>query len=568
MRLRILLGFVIAGLFLFVRQEKGHSFSTSFDGEFYTKYKVEWLAGVLSGHEEITRQAMVLVRQVTPRKKFEIIAPAFGLMGDLDPKTLGTAGSRTTNLVINGNFATDWPVHSIPKYAADLKKFWNIRDDLSLHTNPNLQIMHFLRNGRPDGGVMGAYKVCTLGREMIRAITIEGIRSWLKKDYPRAVFFFGHATHVLQDSFSSAHTLRDMSANSEIIDHCYYGGPQRKALQKIGKDKKYCYHKPIDPGDLIWLNAVHYEETKKFWEPRGEKVSACFLGLDNKEGLEGMIAQVRNVIRTKEKPRIVELEELEHQRESCLSHQARLAKYVTAKYLYLILDYLYDLHHGKLKEELIDSNGSKIHQGFPILTERLYSRFFEGPSGIAKLDVATPQGAIRCSRDSLTESFGDESKEYKTLADAMYRLSENAKQTGTQALSNMDCEQLKHGVNRWLAHHPLTRSAKTDKPQIPEGGKKELAELIAASATSDSGVTQARIRPMGEWAWTAYEPNKKEYTPGIFFWWQGEDKESYQIRIRTEANQVKGIGFWIPGPKVRLSEKDLLQAVYYEHCRF
>ena len=61
----------------------------------------------------------------------------------------------------------------------------------------------------------------------------------------KGIFWIGHATHILQDSFSKAHTLRRAPSFKEIDDICTYG----MEFESI------CFHKNYEDlmhGDRVW----------------------------------------------------------------------------------------------------------------------------------------------------------------------------------------------------------------------------------------------------------------------------------------------------------------------------
>lgn len=81
-------------------------------------------------------------------------------------------------------------------------------------------------------------------------VTEEIIKSWKEKKYDRAYFLTGHALHMIQDSFSQAHTLRDATDSNHLLKEvCYYSEePKLNPVQG-----QICFHKPLDPRDGIWI---------------------------------------------------------------------------------------------------------------------------------------------------------------------------------------------------------------------------------------------------------------------------------------------------------------------------
>ena len=103
--------------------------------------------------------------------------------------------------IAEGNRRTDWPkemlvhMNSGPLiYVQRLTKYTN---------EPENQRMHFLLSDKNTSQEAAADSL-----EKIRALTRESGETWLKNP-ERALTLAGQATHIIQDSFSTAHTVRD-----------------------------------------------------------------------------------------------------------------------------------------------------------------------------------------------------------------------------------------------------------------------------------------------------------------------------------------------------------------------
>ena len=340
-------------------------FSVSLD----TRYtEMLGVAGLRSGHEEITRQAMNLARSQIPADWLDLVKDAKGFLADLDPIEDGTDGGTTSNIVIRANFLTDVPELTKASDPISIKTYWHIRTDIDYQTNPEIQLMHFLRNHRPDGTLMTSRTTCINAREIIRHITIQAAKAWKAHEIEKALFWLGHATHVIQDSFSAAHTQRDWRTpderNSNLKEICYFSKAQYKILANAKQLDKYCYHNDPDLRDIVYIHTDGaFQRTRSEWPET--QVENC-----NK-----LASDVFEVPPSK--------------KEVCLKDEARLARVATAKYFYLFAEYTHDLQ---------TKPGFDDPQYFE-LSQRLRRRFFEGPVGgtvSAALDTAMRNGIMRC----------------------------------------------------------------------------------------------------------------------------------------------------------------------------
>ena len=243
------------------------------------------------GHDEITRQAFDLAKSVT-KKDF---TTARGSM--LDGAENGFLGALT-----RGNQATDNPVDDDTVVLWD---YWHLAYNgaISWQFDGSGQVQHSLRNKTSAGDVETALNTCNQVRANIISVTTDALHRWRADKVAEAVFLFGHVTHMIQDSFSSAHTLRlDRQHNFDLANICQYAksGTSNDAIQP-------CIHKTMDGRDRVWLNSSQVNQTKVAW--LDEDVSVCTP--DHSDLPESTLLK-------------------------CLTHEARLAKLATARYLAVV----------------------------------------------------------------------------------------------------------------------------------------------------------------------------------------------------------------------------------------
>jgi hypothetical protein len=321
---------------------------------------IGFVAGRTSGHEEITRQAMNRLEPSLLAAGIDEASFVPEFLGARGANPFGTKGFSVDNKIIQGNYATDFPealvkVFDLAAWHGEVPGGWT--------TNPNVQVLHFLQNRRPDGALVPQLENCNAAREQIVRSTQEGVRLWRSGERGTALFLFGHATHTIQDSFSAAHTIRaDRNNNHNVLKVCYYDVFRPTADS--------CYHLPVDPRDGIWIRTP------------GQ------LLLAKNESLGESAAIVPYV------PVFTDFMLLDSFKESALKHEARLARTATMRYLYLVAMYL--------KNPGPDDDFSRLRK---ILMENL----FEGSTGMRAVDQGLPkaddarpipmaEGIIRCDK--------------------------------------------------------------------------------------------------------------------------------------------------------------------------
>ncbi len=314
-----------------------------------------------SGHEEITRQA---INNVISKFKADGLTALFkteDLTTDLDAAPKGLFGSNSRNMLIHGNFATDFPNQTT---IMSLASFWNM-PGMSYAENPKTQVLHFLRNYKNATTLASAMDTCLQSRLAIKIITEEAVNSWIKGDKTRSLFLLGHATHVIQDSFSPAHARRDSGQNNYNVKNiCFYGAQINKAIYS----NEVCYHNLIDQGDVIWnVQASQKDLTSNLWP--NEPSIQCDKGANYPQ--------------------------TDKQKRGCLKHEARLARLATEKYLYIVFAHL-NIPQRKPMADFIVS---------------LDTRLFDGPVGEASLDTKMAAGIMRCENLSNVEIVGSSTME-------------------------------------------------------------------------------------------------------------------------------------------------------------
>jgi hypothetical protein len=185
--------------------------------------------GPARGHEDLTRfgidAANAKLASVAGTPEF------FPTVAD------GEACPSTTNPLLKGNCLTDFPDEEMAE------NYDSTADDMAYE--PLLQDLHFLRNYEGADGAVGAREACEGALERIQVATALGVSFWLQGDEVRAMRWFGHATHNVQDSFAPAHTQRSGSHLRVLDDVCVY----RRTIPGV------CTHPLISTGDRIWKDS-------------------------------------------------------------------------------------------------------------------------------------------------------------------------------------------------------------------------------------------------------------------------------------------------------------------------
>ncbi len=330
---------------------------------FQTAPKMSFVSSAYSGHEEITRQALNNILKKFSDLGFLELFNSEDFTTDLDPAPKGLFGYSSKNMLIHGNFATDFPKQTT---VMDLSKFWK-NPYFDQYENADNQVAHFLRNYTGTYTLASAKATCIRARENIKFATSEAIKLWQAGDKTKSLFLLGHVTHTIQDSFSAAHSVRDnVEKNNNLKDICFYGNQMAKSIDiQLQKKSKLCLHGQLDSRDVIWNQKEEQVAlTKANWPD--EKSIQCSKGSDYPTTDDEKIG--------------------------CLKHEARLARLATEKYLYLVFFHLTDLANQKIQQRPAEEF---IHS--------LDKRLFDGPVGDEKLDQKMANGIMRC------EDLSDES---------------------------------------------------------------------------------------------------------------------------------------------------------------
>ena len=319
-----------------------------------------------SGHEEITRQALNHTIQKFKAADLVSLFSSPDITADLEPTAKGLVGYKSKNMLIHGNFASDFPNET---KVMSLAQFWKI-SDVSYFNSANAQVLHFLRNRKTPLLLSSAQETCWLARKSIKYGTQKAVESWLAGDKSKALFILGLVTHTIQDSFSNAHTQRRLAGeNYDLSNVCFYGADVFKKFDYgPWSNPLLCYHDQSSGGDIIWnMTSNQRDKAKAEWP--SEEASQC----DKNSSYP----------------------QTEKQKQSCLNHEARLARLATEKYLFIVFSHLNiaetNAANSKTMAEFIDS---------------LDNRLFQGPTGDPQLDFKMPLGIMRCEGLSSAEIHG------------------------------------------------------------------------------------------------------------------------------------------------------------------
>jgi hypothetical protein len=184
--------------------------------------------GPLRGHEDVTRFGIDYANILLQREGRVTRFPAMP-SGESCP---------SGHPIMHGNCATDSGDSTMrDTYGAG----W-----LDWQTNANTQVLHFLRNHYGTSGVIPARSTCVLSRERIIGATVRAMDSYRAGSPGWGMYWLGHATHIIQDSFSAAHTRRTGSALRSLVDICSYD----REVAGV------CYHGMVDIRDRVWRDTL------------------------------------------------------------------------------------------------------------------------------------------------------------------------------------------------------------------------------------------------------------------------------------------------------------------------
>lgn len=323
-------------------------------GAFESAPSMIFVGSTYSGHEEITRQALN-----NTAKRIKLIDTANQLFElkdlnfDLAPEAKGLFGFKSKNMVIHGNFASDFPKQTT---VLSLAGFWNNKS-ISDYENPDAQVLHFLKNYKNKTTLASARATCLQARENIKHVTQAALKLWEANEKSKALFLIGHATHTIQDSFSPAHTVRDSAENNyNLRNVCFYGAVMAKNmdLTRAGP-KDLCFHASPDSKDAIWNSSPElYKKTLSNWT--SEQTIQC--------------------------DKQASYPKTDEQKSACMNNEARLARIATEKYLFMVFNQI--------------SPQNFVRKSSEDFVATLDSNLFDGPVGEAELDQKMVNGILRC----------------------------------------------------------------------------------------------------------------------------------------------------------------------------
>jgi len=188
-----------------------------------------WIAGLACqacsagyihrGHEDITRFGVDLANRELGSRTFPEVEA-------------GTYGALTDNALVQGNTKTDFPNDELLRFYGATGSGWT--------SSPDLQDLHFLRN-YPDGSPQSIHDTCNAVRKRIRNAAFQAV-SLQHQNREKYLFWLGHSTHIIQDSFAPPHSRRSGVLYRNIEDICTYG----RRFDGI------CYHETVELGDAVW----------------------------------------------------------------------------------------------------------------------------------------------------------------------------------------------------------------------------------------------------------------------------------------------------------------------------
>jgi hypothetical protein len=256
----------LALLFLIIACEKTQESETKFETGGLTH----------RGHEDITRYGVEHANAY--------LAATTGIDTFFPVPEKGVAGSDSGNKIIRGNFETDFPEKKFLDFYQSKSRLPLLRW-MDWHESPTLQHLHGLRN-RPDGEHhQDQFATCRETTDAI-ATALDQALPLLRADRnsESGRHWLGHATHIIQDTFSKAHAIRSGENLKTLIDHCTYGV----------KDPAICYHNESDDRDKVWEQdggSCEFDTNNRNWsciKPEAQAAalaSAGFLALAGKLAL-------------------------------------------------------------------------------------------------------------------------------------------------------------------------------------------------------------------------------------------------------------------------------------------
>ncbi len=192
----------------------------------------DWFTGYgpTRGHEDLVRFSVASANAW--------IQSQHGQVDFYSPIPSGENGLRSSIPMIQGVTRSDIP-------DAEMLRRYNV-SAADWHTTPDLQGLHFLRNYDEKDGTVSFEDACQDSRQRLVDATLEAWQAMTDGNSARGMYYLGHALHMIQDSFSPAHTQREGNDLKSLTDICAYDRPQSEA----------CVHQELDPRDRVWKATI------------------------------------------------------------------------------------------------------------------------------------------------------------------------------------------------------------------------------------------------------------------------------------------------------------------------
>ena len=193
--------------------------------------ETKWLtgAGPSRGHEDLTRLGVDRANDALESRLGYRPYPSVAK---------GVAGVDTGNFMVKGNYESDFPSNK-------MYEFHDVSSSVDWHNDGRLQHIHSLRD-YPDGTPLGLRLACESTRRNIIRAAQQALESFQAGQTEDGRYWLGHATHVIQDSFSHAHASRAGDGRHTIVDLCVYGTDA----------PGICKHEAVDMRDRIWKTSL------------------------------------------------------------------------------------------------------------------------------------------------------------------------------------------------------------------------------------------------------------------------------------------------------------------------
>jgi hypothetical protein len=428
--------------------------------------------GRFVGHEEVSRQAIIMTKKLAEKQGYDLSSELLDEMTDIRKRPMGLESVISKNPLVVGNRAADQPdgdgqpvnIRATLGYAPkeiepSLLKWGGAR---SFHFTLNEYEAESFKNGKPKPTVAGVTEgdytydtpkeACEYARDKITLFTHVGMKALserakinsssranrvLRKELLRkALFSFGVATHVIQDSFSPSHTFRaphqelksvkgssKKIENFDLVDVCYYDqvihhivGGAVKTLKSVAtqdwdsadklilspeermKDfvdsSKPCAHRKNDLDDYIWMRTAKQK---------------AMLDSGNWEKLDSEILNDEDVKKSGTSKKIKKMGLLKFcQSErrfssnssafACIKQESRLARTATIKYFMVLLKHIKNIRSAGAGDIALTEDENKKS-----LETLLMSSLFSGSEIFNSIETyglnkIMSKGIMRCSK--------------------------------------------------------------------------------------------------------------------------------------------------------------------------